>query len=149
SASNTNNVFVIGVDESKQLSNLEVLNVGFTARQPAGMSPSGLALSADQTKLLIACSDADVVGIADLSDSRTSLAGFMRAGGYPTAVRMLGDGRSLIVNGRGSIRPIDPLTEESLDKETRDAVQSNPYRDAILENVPEQRSSIEHVIYIL
>ena len=36
-----------------------------SARQPAGMSPSGLALSADQTELLIACSDANVVAVAD------------------------------------------------------------------------------------
>ncbi len=149
SASNTNNVFVVGVDESRQLTNLEVLNVGFSARQPAGMSPSGLALSADQTKLLIACSDANVVAVADLSDSRTGLAGFIPAGGYPTAVRMLADGRSLIVNGRGGLSVIDPLTEETLDGFTRTAMQLNPYRDAILETPSVQRSSIEHVIYIV
>jgi DNA-binding beta-propeller fold protein YncE len=148
-AANTNNVFVVGVDDSRQLTNLEVLNVGFTARQPAGMSPSGLALSADQTKLLIACSDANVVAVADLSDSRSSLAGFIPAGGYPTGVRMLGDGRSLILNGRGSLSVIDPLTEETLDGFTRTAMERNPYHDSILETKSEQRSSIEHVVYIV
>jgi hypothetical protein len=89
------------------------------------------------------------VAVADLSDSRSSLAGFLPAAGYPTAVRMLPDGRSLIINGRGALSVIDPLTEDTLAGFSRTAVELNPYRDAILETRSEQRSSIEHVIYIV
>ena len=100
-AANTNSVFVVGVDDANNMKLVETLNVGLTARQPAGMTPSGLALSADQMHLLVACSDANVAAVADISEDRSRVEGFIPAGWYPTAVRMLPDGRVLILNGRG------------------------------------------------
>ncbi len=100
-ASNTNLVFVAGVSDSNTMQVLETLNVGMTARQPAGMTPSGLALSADQQRLMVACSDANVVAVADISEERSRLEGFVPSGWYPTAARVLPDGRLLILNGRG------------------------------------------------
>ena len=79
----------------------ETLNVAMTPRQPAGMTPSGLALSPDQQRLFVACSDANVVAVADISEARSRLEGFIPAGWYPTAARVLPDGRVLILNGRG------------------------------------------------
>ena len=38
-AANTNDVFVLGVSEGKELNVLETLNVGFSAVAPAGMTP--------------------------------------------------------------------------------------------------------------
>ena len=52
-ASNTNNVFVLGVSESGDLSRLETINLALTPNQPVGSTPSGLGLSADGSKLAI------------------------------------------------------------------------------------------------
>jgi YVTN family beta-propeller protein len=72
-AANTNDVFVMGVSEGKELNVLETLNVGFSALAPAGMTPSGLALSADQTRLYIACSNVNALAVADISEARSRL----------------------------------------------------------------------------
>jgi len=100
-ASNTNAVFVVSVDNANNMKVAETLNVGMTSRQPAGMTPSGLALSPDQMRLFVACSDANVAAVADISEERSRVEGFIPAGWYPTAVRMLPDSRMLILNGRG------------------------------------------------
>jgi DNA-binding beta-propeller fold protein YncE len=194
-ASNTNQVLVVGVDKSDNMKLAETLNIGMTAREPAGMTPSGLALSPDQKRLFVACSDANVAAVADISDERSRVEGFIPSGWYPTAVRMLADGRLLILNGRGvasypnprypgpttaavndrqgsaraeyvgrmqtgTMSVIDPLTDESLEKYTRDALSLSPYRDSQLDATslpgnsviysrPGRPSPIEHVIYII
>ncbi|HLH41401.1 MAG TPA: bifunctional YncE family protein/alkaline phosphatase family protein [Bryobacteraceae bacterium] len=101
SASNTNSVFVVGVDNAGNMKIAETLNVAMTPRQPAGMTPSGLALSPDQNRLFVACSDANVAAVADISGERGRVEGFVPAGWYPVGVRILADGRLLILNGRG------------------------------------------------
>lgn len=101
-AANTNRVYVYGVTESKEVRPLESINVALFSNQPAGMTPSGLALSADQGTLYITCSDANAVAIADVEHARTRVAGFIPTGWYPTAARSLKDGRLLIFNGRGT-----------------------------------------------
>src|SRR5271169_202046 len=50
-AANTNNVFVINVEEDKDLKLIETLNVALTPRHPLGMTPTALAMSADQKML--------------------------------------------------------------------------------------------------
>jgi YVTN family beta-propeller protein len=100
-AANTNRVFVVGIDDTKQMKQIESINVAMTARSPLGMTPSAVALSPDQTHLFIACSDANVLAVADISDVRSRVAGFIPTGWYPTAARVLGDGRILVLNGRG------------------------------------------------
>ena len=149
-SANTNDVFVMGVSEGKELTVLETLNTGFSALEPAGMTPSGLALSADQTQLFIACSDANAVAIADISEIRSRLAGFVPAGAYPTAVRALSGGRLAILNGHsGSLSVLEVPGDEMLAEYTRMAMALTPYRESFSDSLPEQRSSIEHVVYIL
>jgi DNA-binding beta-propeller fold protein YncE len=162
-SANTNQVFVVSVSDANALKLLETLNVAMTARQPAGMTPSGLALSPDQQRLFVACSDANVVAVADISETHSDLEGFIPAGWYPTAARMLADGRVLILNGRGvasypsryvgprapdtpanrqeyiayrqtgTLSVIDPLTDEALEGYTKAAMGLTPYRDSQLD----------------
>jgi len=149
-AANSNDVFVMGLSEGKELNVLETLNVGFSALAPAGMSPSGLALSADQTRLYIACSDVNALAVADISEARGRVAGFVPTGAYPTAVRALNGGRIAVLNGHsGSLSVMDAPTDEMLPELTSKAMAATPYRESFSDSLPEQRSSIEHVIYIL
>ncbi|MDQ6759718.1 MAG: beta-propeller fold lactonase family protein, partial [Acidobacteriota bacterium] len=101
-AANTNSVYAIGVGESDDLKVLETINVAMTPRHPLGMTPSALALSPDQSKLYVACSDANAVAVADVKDARAQVLGFIPVGWYPTAVRALSDGRLVVLNGRGA-----------------------------------------------
>jgi DNA-binding beta-propeller fold protein YncE len=149
-AANTNDVFVLGVSEGKELNVLETLNAGFSAVAPAGMTPSGLALSADQTRLYIACSDVNALAVADISEPRSRVAGFVPTGAYPTAVRVMNGGRLAVLNGHSaSLSVIDAPTDAMLPDYTSKAMAATPYRESFSDSLPEQRSSIEHVIYIL
>ncbi len=149
-AANTNDVFVLGVTEAKDVNVLETLNAGFSAVAPAGMTPSGLALSADQTRLYIACSDVNALAVADVSETRSRIAGFIPTGAYPTAVRVVNGGKLAVLNGHGaSMSVIDTPTDEMLPDYTNKAMAATPYRESFSDSLPEQRSSIEHVIYIL
>ena len=100
-AANTNNVYTVGVSTGKELSLVEVVNVSMTARQPLGMTPSALALSADGGRLFVVCSDANAVAVADVSEQRSHMEGFIPSGWYPTAVRALPSGALAIINGKG------------------------------------------------
>src|ERR1700730_14716105 len=73
-----------------------------TPRHPLGMTPSALALSPDQSKLYVVCSDANAVAITDVTEARSHVLGFIPTGWYPTAARALADGRLVVLNGRGS-----------------------------------------------
>ncbi|HEV8416091.1 MAG TPA: bifunctional YncE family protein/alkaline phosphatase family protein [Bryobacteraceae bacterium] len=149
-AANTNDVFVVGVSEGKELNVIETLNTGFSAVAPAGMTPSSLALSADQTRLYIACSDVNAVAVADISETRSRVAGSIPVGAYPTAVRVVTGGRLAVLNGHSSsLSVIDAPTDEMLPEYTTKATAATPYRESFSDSLPEQRSSIEHVIYIL
>jgi DNA-binding beta-propeller fold protein YncE len=161
-AANTNQVFVVSVSNANVLKLQETVNVSMTPRQPAGMTPSGLALSPDQQRLFVACSDANVVAIADISEARSRLEGFIPAAWYPTATRVLADGRVLILNGRGAsskaydeqigtLSVVDPLTDEALAGYTKAATDLTPYRDAQLDaaNAGGLPTAIQQVIYIV
>jgi DNA-binding beta-propeller fold protein YncE len=100
-AANTNNVFVVNVEEDKDLKLIETLNVALTPRHPLGMTPTALALSPDQKALFTVCSDANAVAVTDISEQRSRLLGFIPTGWYPTAARVLRDGTILVLNGRG------------------------------------------------
>jgi DNA-binding beta-propeller fold protein YncE len=99
-AANTNNVFVVGLDGT-DMKVLESINVALTPQHPLGMTPSALALNPEQTKLFVACSDANVMAVADISEERSRVTGFIPTGWYPTAARVLADHRLLVLNGRG------------------------------------------------
>ena len=100
-AANTNSVYSVGIGESADLTPLETINISMTPREPLGMTPTALGLSADNKQLYVACSDANAVAVADVSEDRTRVLGFVPTGWYPTAVRGLRDGRIVIANGKG------------------------------------------------
>ena len=99
---NTNNVYVVAISDAKQMRLVETINVSLYPNQPAGMTPSALAFNADESRLYVVCSDANAVAVADVTEERSHVLGFIPAGWYPTAARGLADGRFLIFNGRGT-----------------------------------------------
>jgi DNA-binding beta-propeller fold protein YncE len=149
-AAGSNNVFVVGMNAANELKTLEVLNVGMVPAQPAGMTPSALALNPDQTTLYVACSDANVIAAVDISESRSRVTGFIPAGAYPTAARILPEGKLAVLNGHSnSLSVIDATTSETLAAHTRKAQELAPYRPTMAGAQPAARSLFENVIYIL
>jgi len=100
-AAHTNTVYTVGVSSGKELSVVERINVSMSPRQPLGMTPSALALSPDGNRLYVACSDANVAAVVDVSGERSNMEGFIPTGWYPTAVRALRSGRLVVINGKG------------------------------------------------
>jgi DNA-binding beta-propeller fold protein YncE/phospholipase C len=97
---NTNSVYIL----AKTGANWRVkekVNVALTPRQPVGMTPSSLALSPDQRRMYVGCSDANAIAVTDVTSAATKVLGFLPTGWYPTAVRALRDGRLLVLNGKG------------------------------------------------
>jgi DNA-binding beta-propeller fold protein YncE len=102
SAANTNTVFAVAVSDSGDLRTLESINISTSPLHPLGMTPSALALSADQNRLYVICSDANAAAVVDVTESRSHVLGFIPTGWYPTGARALADGRLVVLNGRGS-----------------------------------------------
>jgi YVTN family beta-propeller protein len=100
-AANTNSVYSVGVNSANDLSVVERINIAMTPREPLGMTPSALALSPDGKRLFVACSDGNVAAVADVSDPVSRVEGFIPAGWYPTAVRVLPSGTLVVVNAKG------------------------------------------------
>lgn len=100
--SGTNSVAVLGVSEDKRLSLTERISIAMYPVMPAGMTPSALALSADQNRLYVVCADANAVAVADVSGVRSTVAGFIPTAWYPTSARELPGGRLMVLNGRGA-----------------------------------------------
>lgn len=163
-AANTNNVYVLGASESGELRQIDTINVSLTPWQPAGMTPSALALSPDRKRLFVVCSDVNAVAVAEITGARAQPLGFIPTGWYPTAVRVLSDGRVAVLNGQprplGSASFIDPPSDEALADYSKTVLENTPYRDALLEDAgtgkdspipaqPGQASPIRHVIYIV
>src|SRR6185369_13330506 len=69
-AANTNEVFVVSIGDNKTMNLAGTIHIAPAPLSPLGMTPSALALSADQKHLYVACSDADVVVSVDVSDVR-------------------------------------------------------------------------------
>jgi DNA-binding beta-propeller fold protein YncE len=100
-AANTNNVYTVAVSDVKDLRVIETINLAMTPRQPVGMTPSALALSPDGNRLYAACSDANAAAVIDVSGPHSDVQGFIPAGWYPTAVRVLPSGTLVVLNGKG------------------------------------------------
>ncbi len=156
-AGNTNSIQVVGVTASKEMRVLESVNLAFGARQPAGMTPSAVALSADRTRLFVACAGANAVAVVDITEPLSRLAGYLAAGRYPVALHTLPDGTLVVLNARGSGRGeagtlswIPPFDDEQLLEHTIQVFDNTPYRDSLLEE-PEAPdfSPIQHVVYVL
>jgi DNA-binding beta-propeller fold protein YncE len=101
SAANTNNVYAVAVSDSGDMRTAETINVSSTPLHPLGMTPSALALSADQNRLYVVCSDANAAAVVDVTEARSHVLGFIPTGWYPTAAKALADGRLVVLNGRG------------------------------------------------
>ncbi|GAB4368169.1 MAG: alkaline phosphatase family protein [Bryobacter sp.] len=104
-SSNTNSVHVLGVSESKSLRVVETINVSLTPLQALGSTPSALALSPDQARLFVVCSDLNAVAVTEVSRPRSRVLGFIPSGWYPIGAHVLkyGELESLLVfNGKGS-----------------------------------------------
>lgn len=142
-SANTNNVYVAGVSESGAAERIETISVALTPRQPAGMTPSALALSPDESRLYVACADANTVAVVDISFPRSTRAGFIPAGHYPADVQVLPGGRVFILNGKSaSASAVEP---DAIDTET--VLRNTPYRDQLLDETP-PLPPIEHIIHI-
>ncbi len=100
-ASNTNTVFAVALNDAKDMKLSESINIAMTPRHPVGMTPSALSLSTDQDQLFVVCSDANAVAVAQIDGRRSRVSGFVPVGWYPTAARMLPDGRLVVLNGKG------------------------------------------------
>ncbi|MSV35257.1 MAG: YncE family protein [Bryobacterales bacterium] len=130
-AANTNNVFVVGIGENKTLNLVESIHVAPSQLSPLGMTPSALALSADQTRLYVACSDAGVVASVDVSDVRGVVDGFIPTGAYPAALRTAG-GKVWVANARAnSVRPLGEVAPVPAERE------------------PPKLNPAAHVIYVI
>jgi YVTN family beta-propeller protein len=130
-AANTNEVFSVGISENKTMSLIETIHIAPAPLSPLGMTPTALALSADQKHLFVACSDADVVASVDVSDMRGVVEGFLPTGAYPVALRNSGD-RVWVANARGN--RVEALGE------TFRPIADAPFPDL---------AQAEHVIYVV
>jgi DNA-binding beta-propeller fold protein YncE len=162
SASNTNSVFSFGVTQDDQFSMLDPVNVAMTAMHPLGMTPAGLATDANGTRLFIACSDANVVALADLTNPRMPVTGFIPTGWYPTSVQVLANNQFAALNGKAnSVQLATVPSADRLTAATKTALANSPFRDEMLRSAitdpaeaafsrtQERPSPIQHVIYVL
>ncbi len=166
SAANTNSVYAVGVSDSGDLRVVETINVSTTPNHPLGMTPSALAISGDQSRLYVVCSDANAVAVVDVTEARSQVLGFVPTGWYPTAANALADGRLVVLNGKGSRSYPNPngpnpthrqsnmtiqyvahtqtgsasfipaLTDESLASYTAEVKSNSPYSDEKLDAIP-------------
>ena len=160
-AANTNNVYVLGASENGELRQIDTINVSLTPWQPAGSTPSALAIGPDGKRLLVVCSDVNAVAVEEIGGTRAETVGFLPTGGYPTAIRVLRDGRVVVLNGgaQGTASIFDPPGEEAWEAYSKTVLENMPYRDALLEDAgsgpdnpipaaPNLASPIRHVLYI-
>jgi DNA-binding beta-propeller fold protein YncE len=166
-AANTNSVYSVGVSDNGELRVVETINVSTTPNHPLGMTPSALAMSADQNRLYVICSDANAAAVVDVSAARSQVLGFVPTGWYPTAATALADGRLVVLNGKGSQSYPNPkgpiptvrqrnldiqyvahiqtgsasfipaLTDDALANYTEQVKSNSPYSDEKLDATPE------------
>jgi DNA-binding beta-propeller fold protein YncE len=99
--SNTNTVAVFSIGESPEPKLIERINVTLQPRQPAGMTPTSLAFSGDQSSLYVVCADANATAVVNVKTTTSVVEGFFPTGWYPTSVREMPDRSLLVLNGRG------------------------------------------------
>ena len=154
---NTNGLFVFGASESGDLTKLESVNLALTQRQPLGMTPSALGISADKKQVYVVCSGINAIAVVDITGERNRVAGFIPTGEYPTAVTALPDGRIVVSNGHGnSVQLIDAPDEAKLGPLTDQVMATSRFKDDMLDpptppvgNPVHADGPIKHVIYVV
>jgi DNA-binding beta-propeller fold protein YncE len=158
---NTNYVYV-AAPSGESWNVVEKINLALSPRQPVGMTPSSIALSQDHHTIFVACSDANTVAVVDVSQVRSEVRGFVPTGWYPTAIRVLADGRLVVLNGKGlrsyptayrrhgdyvlllqsgSAMMVEPFGVQLLQSYTKQVLANSPYRDSLLENAGVQNGN--------
>lgn len=101
--SGSNLVQVFGLGAGGMLRRVESISVALYRDFPevAGMTPSALALSPDEDRLYVVCSDANAVARVRIGERRSVVEGFIPVGWYPLAARVLPSGKLIVLNGRG------------------------------------------------
>ncbi len=96
---NSNAVNVIDVATGKTI---ESIASSLHPQSPPGSTPNSLALTPDGKALYIANADNNNLALFNVSErGKSTSLGFIPAGWYPTSVRVLGDGKILVANGKG------------------------------------------------
>ncbi|MEP7354758.1 MAG: bifunctional YncE family protein/alkaline phosphatase family protein [Acidobacteriota bacterium] len=151
-AANTNNVYAISIDDSSLMSQTDVLDLAFRTNLPFGTTPTALALSPDQTKLLVACSGINTIVVADISESRSHLIGYLPVGSFPSSVTVLPGARVLATNafGDGTTGSLSMIENVLTDKDEAHLAELTDQQlalfPAILDTDVAQR--VDHVVYI-
>lgn len=105
-----------------------------------GVTPNALALASDETRLFVAEADANAVGIFDLTDSTSDVAGAkgkdrlsgrVPTGWYPTALLTAHDSL-FVVNGKGRGSFPNPEGPQPLESAARRGVANSQYTYALL-----------------
>jgi YVTN family beta-propeller protein len=139
-AANTNQVYVVGITENQEMRLVESISVAIEAGQPAGMTPSSLALSPDEKELYVVCSDANAAAVVNIETPKSVLRGFAPSGGlYPLAALPLPGNRMLLLNS-------NPGTAHLVDLSSADA-----FRKLSLNRpaTPPSKADIAHVVYVV
>ena len=104
---NTNAVWVI---DTAALAAKEQISIALFPNVPPGATPNGLGLSPDGNRLLVANADTNSVAMVDVSNpDRSTVAGFIPTGWYPTAAQFSRDGsRIYVLSGKGLISQSNP-----------------------------------------
>ncbi len=136
------------------------------AKDLAGASPVGLALSPDEKTLYAALGDMNAVAVIDLQENEVE--GYLPTGWYPTAV-LARDEHLLVVNAKGSrnqypnprVRQQSPLNllegnvqridlPDDLDEPTRSVLELARLTPAhLVQKNPLAQVGIKHVVYII
>ncbi|WP_406695944.1 alkaline phosphatase family protein [Singulisphaera sp. Ch08] len=97
---NRNTVTVLDTNKGQAI---ETINTAIAPQAPAGSTPSSLALTPDESILLVANANTNDVAAFNVKDAgKSTPLGFIPVGWYPTSVRASRDGKTLwVTNGKG------------------------------------------------
>ena len=147
-ASNTNNVYTVGIADNKTMRLVDTIDVAPEPRSPLGMTPSALSLSPDQQTLYVVCSDAGTIARVDVSEERGFVENYSHPGAgnvydfYPIAAVGADDGSAVIAfQAQNEIAKVPESQFGAF-------VQSNGY---ILVDTPLRLPAqiTEHVVYLV
>jgi len=87
------------------------------AKDLAGATPTGLALSPDEKTLYATLGDMNAVAVIDVDDQQPALRGYLPAGWYPTGVVAAPGGKHLLVaNAKGGVTRYENPAPAATDK---------------------------------